>query len=44
VWGWTLDTVLVATVLITLATGIDYVARAVALRRSAHASQSPTAS
>lgn len=43
-WGWTLDTVLVATVLITLATGIDYVVRAIALRRSARTSQTPTAS
>ena len=43
-WGWALDTVLVATVLITLATGIDYVVRAIALRRSAGAPQTPTAS
>ncbi len=33
VFGWVLYTVLVATVLITLVTGLDYVARAVALRR-----------
>ena len=33
VYGWVLYTVLVATVLITLVTGIDYVVRAIALRR-----------
>jgi CDP-diacylglycerol--glycerol-3-phosphate 3-phosphatidyltransferase len=32
-FGWVLYTVLVATVLITLVTGLDYVARAITLRR-----------
>jgi len=33
VFGWVLYTVLVVTVLITLVTGLDYVARAMSLRR-----------
>jgi CDP-diacylglycerol--glycerol-3-phosphate 3-phosphatidyltransferase len=43
-WGWTLDTVLVATVLITVATGVDYVARAIALRRDGRSRQRSQAS
>ena len=43
-WGWTLDTVLVATVLITVATGADYVVRAVALRRDGRSRQRSKAS
>jgi len=43
-WGWTLDTVLVATVLITVATGVDYVARAIALRREGTSRQRSQAS
>lgn len=43
-WGWTLDTVLVATVLITVATGVDYVARAIALRRNGRSRQRSQAS
>ena len=43
-WGWTLDTVLVATVLITVATGVDYVARAISLRREGTSRQRSQAS
>ncbi len=39
VYGWVLYTVLVATVLITLVTGIDYVVRALALRRDGRTAQ-----
>ena len=36
-FDWVLPTLLVATVLVTLATGLDYVARAVKLRREGRA-------